>query len=114
MSRIGKKPVVIPSGVKVEKKDLELTVTGPKGTLKLPLHPKVIISVTDKEVTVDVAKKEDKQQRALWGLFRALVQNHTGTCAYRCSNRCHQLSTHLYRLFAISQACLTAAGDAGL
>ena len=58
MSRIGKKPVVIPSGVKVEKKELELTVTGPKGVLKLPLHPKVIISVNDKEVTVDVAKKE--------------------------------------------------------
>jgi len=31
MSRIGKKPVIIPSGVKVEKKDLTLTVTGPKG-----------------------------------------------------------------------------------
>ena len=31
MSRVGKKPVIIPSGVKVEKKDLTLTVTGPKG-----------------------------------------------------------------------------------
>lgn len=75
MSRIGKKPVIIPSGVKAEKKDLTLTVTGPKGTLILPLHPKVIINVTDKEITVDITKKEDKREKALWGLFRSLIQN---------------------------------------
>jgi large subunit ribosomal protein L6 len=75
MSRVGKKPVIIPSGVKVEKKDLTLTVTGPKGTLVLPLHPKVKIEITEKEVTVDVAGKENKREKALWGLFRALIQN---------------------------------------
>ncbi len=75
MSRIGKKPVVIPSGVKVEKKDLTLTVTGPKGTLTLPIHPKVKVEITDKEVTVDVDGKDNKRQKALWGLFRALIQN---------------------------------------
>src|SRR4051812_6498631 len=75
MSRIGKKPVIIPSGVKVENKDSTLTVTGPKGILTLPLHPKVSVSITEKEVTVDVSKKEDKRQKALWGLFRALIQN---------------------------------------
>jgi large subunit ribosomal protein L6 len=75
MSRIGKKPVVIPSGVKVEKKDLTLTVTGPKGTLNLPLHPKILLTISEKEVVVDVKKHEDKKERALWGLFRALIQN---------------------------------------
>ena len=40
MSRVGKKPVIIPSGVKVEKKDLTLSVTGPKGTLSIEIHPK--------------------------------------------------------------------------
>lgn len=75
MSRIGKKPVVIPSGVKVEKKDLTLTVTGPKGTLNLELHPKVNITISEQEVLVDVNMKENKKERALWGLFRALVQN---------------------------------------
>lgn len=75
MSRVGKKPVVIPSGVKVEKKDLTLTVTGPKGTLVLELHPKVIVTVSEKEVLVDVAGKENKKEKALWGLFRALIQN---------------------------------------
>lgn len=75
MSRIGKKPVVIPSGVKVEKKDQTLTVTGPKGTLKLALNPKVEVAVGEKEIIVDVKRKEVKQEKALWGLFRALIQN---------------------------------------
>jgi large subunit ribosomal protein L6 len=75
MSRIGKKPVVIPSGVKVEKKDLTLTVTGPKGALKLDIHPKVEITVNDKEVLVDVKGKDNKKEKALWGLFRSLIQN---------------------------------------
>lgn len=75
MSRIGKKPVVIPSGVKVELKSSDLVVTGPKGTLVLPLHHKVKLAITEKEVVVDVEKKEDKREKALWGLFRSLIQN---------------------------------------
>ncbi|MCL5666840.1 MAG: 50S ribosomal protein L6 [Patescibacteria group bacterium] len=75
MSRIGKKPVVIPSGVKAEMKDATLAVSGPKGNLTLAVHPKVRVSVSDKEILVDVDKKENKKERALWGLFRSLVQN---------------------------------------
>jgi len=75
MSRIGKKPVVIPSGVKAEKKDLTLTVTGPKGTLNLILNPKVEITVNENEILVDVKNKNNKSEKALWGLFRALIQN---------------------------------------
>jgi large subunit ribosomal protein L6 len=75
MSRVGKKPVVIPQGVKAEYKDQTLTVTGPKGTLILAVHPKVSMSLTETEIVVDVVKKEDKKEKALWGLFRALVQN---------------------------------------
>ena len=75
MSRVGKKPVIIPSGVKVEKKDLTLSVTGPKGTLSIEIHPKVMVNITDKEVNIDVAGKDNKREKALWGLFRALTQN---------------------------------------
>lgn len=75
MSRIGKKPVVLPSGVTAKKEGLTLTVTGPKGTLKLAIHPKVEVSVTDKEILVDVKNKEAKKEKALWGLFRSLIQN---------------------------------------
>lgn len=75
MSRIGKKPVVLPNGVSAKLDAGILTVTGPKGTLTLPVHPKVLVTVTDQDVSVDVAKKEDKKEKALWGLFRALVNN---------------------------------------
>jgi large subunit ribosomal protein L6 len=75
MSRIGKKPVILESGVKAELKDGQLTVTGPKGTLSLAVHNKVNLEVTEKEINVAVAKPDNKQERALWGLFRSLVQN---------------------------------------
>ncbi len=75
MSRIGKKPVVLPSGVKAEKNELTLTVTGPKGTLTLAVHPKVEVTVSATEILVDVKNKNNKSEKALWGLFRALIQN---------------------------------------
>ena len=75
MSRVGKKPVNLSSGVKAEVKGSVLSVTGPKGTLTLEIHPKVKVTVSEKEILVDVEKKEDKKERALWGLFRALIQN---------------------------------------
>ncbi len=75
MSRVGKKPVMLPSGVTAVKKDLTLTVTGPKGTLILPIHEKVEVVVNEKEILVDVKGKENKKEKALWGLFRALIQN---------------------------------------
>ncbi len=79
MSRIGKKPVILPSGVTVELANGVLTVKGPKGTLTQAVHPKVQIKIEAKEnggeVIVEVAKQEDKREKALWGLFRSLVQN---------------------------------------
>jgi len=75
MSRVGKKPVIIPSGVTIEHKESTLTVKGPKGILQLEIHPKVEIVITDNELTVSVAKQDNKKERALWGLFRALIQN---------------------------------------
>ncbi len=75
MSRIGKKPVVLESGVTAEIAGQTLTIKGPKGNLTLDVHPKVSVKVENNEVLVDVAKKEDKKEKALWGLFRSLVQN---------------------------------------
>jgi large subunit ribosomal protein L6 len=75
MSRVGKKPVVIPAGVKLELKDETLTVTGPKGTLTLAVHPKIKLEISEKEAVVKVEKEDNKKERALWGLFRALIQN---------------------------------------
>jgi len=75
MSRIGKKPVSLPSSVSAEFKDGKLNVKGPKGTLSLEVHPKVFITIDGSTLTVDVKNKENKAEKALWGLFRALVQN---------------------------------------
>lgn len=75
MSRIGKKPIVLASGVTAELKQNELTVKGPKGTLVLAVHPDVKVEIGAGEILVSVPKPDVKAQRALWGLFRSLVQN---------------------------------------
>lgn len=75
MSRIGKKPVTIPNGVKAELKDFVLKVTGPKGNLSVVIHPKVLVSVSENEIIVDVPNKENKLERSLWGLTRSLIAN---------------------------------------
>ena len=74
MSRIGKLPVPIPSGVKCDLKGHHLTVTGPKGTLEKMLSPAMAIAVENGEVVV--ARPDDKPvNRALHGLTRALIKN---------------------------------------
>lgn len=79
MSRIGKKPVILPSGVTAELNNGILKIKGPKGELVQEVHPKVTVAITATEtggeINVDVAKKEDKREKSLWGLFRSLVQN---------------------------------------
>ena len=75
MSRIGKKPITIPNGVKVEMKDGAMHVAGPKGNLVVPIHPKVDVSIAESEVIVDIKNKENKLEKSLWGLSRSLVAN---------------------------------------
>lgn len=75
MSRIGKKPVILPDGVTAELVGNVLKIKGAKGELTQEVHPKVVVTIADGEVSVDVAKKEDKREKSLWGLFRSLVQN---------------------------------------
>lgn len=75
MSRIGKKPITIPQGVDVKiEKDL-VTVKGPKGELKLEIHPLIKVAIKDNEIILDVAKHEDKNEKSLWGLFNRLINN---------------------------------------
>ncbi|MDB4939989.1 MAG: putative ribosomal protein [Candidatus Doudnabacteria bacterium] len=75
MSRIGKKPITIPNGVKPEVIDKGLNVTGPKGTVFVLVHPKVQLNISASEIVVDVKNHENKLERSLWGLTRSLVQN---------------------------------------
>ena len=75
MSRVGKKPIEVPSGVEVKLDGSVLRVKGPKGELTLEVHPQVNIGIGSEAVTVTVKKPEDIKQSALWGLFRNLVNN---------------------------------------
>ena len=75
MSRIGKKPVVIPTGVTVDIKDVNnVTVKGPKGTLNYTFVPNIGIKVEGSEVIV-TRPNDEKQNKALHGLTRTLIQN---------------------------------------
>lgn len=75
MSRIGKKPVILPSGVKAVLNGTTLQVSGPKGTLELPVHAQVQIAIEPEQILVSVPHPDNKKEKALWGLFRSLVQN---------------------------------------
>ncbi|HET7678175.1 MAG TPA: 50S ribosomal protein L6 [Candidatus Limnocylindrales bacterium] len=74
MSRIGRLPIPIPSGVEVTLDGRTITVTGPKGTLSRELHPEMAIQRED--ATLLVTRPSDaKTHRALHGLTRTLVAN---------------------------------------
>ena len=76
MSRIGKKPVPVPDGVKVRVADRTITVEGPLGALDLEFQPEVTVEYDDRDNVVRVARHNDQRQsRALHGLTRALIQN---------------------------------------
>src|SRR5215211_2175400 len=72
MSRVGKKPITIPSGVTVTINDSELEVKGPKGTLKAPI-PKGV-SFKEEEGKL-VAERANEDLSAMHGLARALANN---------------------------------------
>lgn len=74
MSRIGRKPINIPAGVEVNLADGVITVKGPKGTLTQNIHKNMKVEVKDNEITVS-RPNDDKENRALHGLTRALIAN---------------------------------------
>jgi large subunit ribosomal protein L6 len=74
MSRIGKHPVTIPSGVEVELSGQTLTARGRLGALSLLVSSEVSASVVDGTVTI-VPKNDTKLARAMWGTTRALINN---------------------------------------
>ena len=74
MSRIGRKPVVIPAGVEVKLDGHTLTVKGPKGTLTRTFHNRMNIAVENNEIIV-TRPTDDKEDRSLHGLTRTLIHN---------------------------------------
>ena len=75
MSRIGKKPVNVPSGVTVTiGKDNSITVKGPKGELKEVLDRDITVEMKDNELTLG-RPTDQIRHRALHGLYRSLINN---------------------------------------
>src|SRR5262249_57075248 len=73
-SRVGKKPVAIPSGVTASVEGQTIKVKGPKGALSVALHGDVAAKVEGNEVKVD-PRAETKRARAMWGTYRSLLAN---------------------------------------
>ena len=74
MSRIGKRPVAIPSGVTADIDNGTLSVKGPKGTLSMGMSDLIDYKVEDGQIAVKPAN-DSKQARAFWGMQRTLVSN---------------------------------------
>lgn len=77
MSRIGKKPVIIPEGVEVAIQDGMMTVKGKNGELSRTLHKSVTVSVEETETgkVANVTIDENEPNQALWGTVRSHLDN---------------------------------------
>ena len=76
MSKIGKKPIALPTGVTVDVKDAVITVTGPKGTLTRQLPAGISVVVEGASVLVSLSMENpNRDDGAQWGLYRALINN---------------------------------------
>ncbi|MBN2071522.1 MAG: 50S ribosomal protein L6 [Candidatus Krumholzibacteriota bacterium] len=74
MSRVGKNPIPVPSGVTIDLKGNHIEVKGPKGKLDRELHPEMIIEIEGAEILVK-RPSESKQHKSLHGLTRTLISN---------------------------------------
>ncbi len=74
MSRIGRAPITIPSGVNVQVKDGHVSVKGPKGQLERTVNPEMTINLDGDTLTVE-RPSDEKNHRAQHGLTRSLIAN---------------------------------------
>lgn len=74
MSRIGNKPITVPSEVKVTIDGQKVTVTGPKGTLEREIHKNISLEMNENIIKV-IRKNDEPANRSLHGLTRTLINN---------------------------------------
>ncbi len=74
MSRIGRRPVLVPQGVKVQLTGSKIHVEGPKGKIDLNVHPRMNVAVSDGQISV-TRPTNTIQDRSLHGLTRSLIAN---------------------------------------
>jgi large subunit ribosomal protein L6 len=85
MSRVGKKPILIPQGVEVKVRGNKVTVKGPKGEISKDFRPEVDIEMKEDKIFVlpqkeilgekKIPGRKAKQVKSLWGLTRMLIEN---------------------------------------
>jgi large subunit ribosomal protein L6 len=77
MSRIGKKPIIVPQAVKVEQQGLCIKVSGPLGTMQMDCHPRIKVKIENSagEILVENKHPEIREGRQLHGTMRALIAN---------------------------------------
>jgi len=75
MSKIGRKPLALPTNVTITVQGLDVIVKGPKGELKAPLLTNLKVETVDNEVRV-TRTSEERQVKAFHGLLRSLLENH--------------------------------------
>ena len=74
MSRIGKKPIPVPSGVTANIEGQTVNIKGPKGALSVALHDDVAVKLEGGQIKVD-PRSETKRARSQWGTSRTLISN---------------------------------------
>lgn len=75
MSRIGKKPVEIPKGVKLEQAGRTIKASGPQGDLQMHCHPEIAVKIEQGRIVVENPRPASRHHKALHGTMRALIAN---------------------------------------
>ncbi|MBZ9571848.1 50S ribosomal protein L6 [Patescibacteria group bacterium] len=75
MSRVGKKPILIPEKVEVEIKEQRVKITGPRGEILQEIRPEIKVEVKEEKIFIS-PQIETKKTKAFWGLTRALLASH--------------------------------------
>lgn len=75
MSRIGKQPILIPDNVEVVVNNQEILIKGPKGELSYRLPREILAVKEEDQLSLKVANSLNKKTKALWGLWRSLLNN---------------------------------------
>ncbi len=75
MSRVGKNPVVLPSGVTADVKNQDVKIKGPKGEMTLVVHPKVDVKLDAGKIVVSPRLADDRESRALWATMQRRISN---------------------------------------
>ena len=75
MSRIGKLPIELIEGTQAKIEDGFIVVKGPKGELKQKINSLVNVKIDNNQIIISVDNIKDKNKKALWGLFRSLINN---------------------------------------